>query len=104
MPSQQNAYVQAAKDNGLSIDALTLMMMNMGGTDNVKDSQTAVTGAAGQLEKIYGLQSGEGIKKMGMLPAIGVDNHGKIIDLTGITTRGSLYPILLPHPHLSCNI
>jgi hypothetical protein len=89
MPPQQQAYVQAAQSVGFAMDAVTLMTMNMGGTDPVKDSQTAVLGGAAQLEKIYSLPSGAGIKKMGMLPSIGVDNDKQVIDLKGITTRGS---------------
>jgi hypothetical protein len=91
MPEQQNAYVQAAQSNGLTIDALILMTMNMGGSNIVQDAQTAVTGAAIQLEKIYQLQSGQGMKKMGMLPAIGVDDSGQIINLPGIVARMSPY-------------
>lgn len=87
MPSPQFAYVQAAQSSGLSIDVLTLMTMNMGGTNPVQDAQTAITGGAAQMESIYELPTGSGIKKMGMLPAIGVDNNQQIVDLSGITTR-----------------
>lgn len=87
MPPQQQAYLQAAKNSGVTVDALTLMTMNMGGKDNVKDAQTAITNGAQQLAKIYSLKTGDAIKKMGMLPAIGVDNNGVIINLAGATTR-----------------
>lgn len=91
MPSQQNAYVQAAQTAGLSIDGLNLMTMNMGGSNVVSDAQTAITGAAAQLETIYELQKGQGIAKMGMVPAIGVDNNGQTIQVSDITTRMSQY-------------
>jgi len=86
MPPQQVAYVQAAKDNGLTIDGLTLMTMNFGGTDNVGDSKTAITGGASQLANIYGISNPAALNKMGMLPAIGVDNDQQVIDLAGMMT------------------
>ncbi|KAF8511086.1 hypothetical protein JB92DRAFT_2936123 [Gautieria morchelliformis] len=88
MPPQQQAYVQAAQSAGFAMDQVMLMTMNMGGTDIVKDAQTAVLGGAAQLEKIYSLPSGAGIKKMGMLPSIGVDNDNQVLDLAGATTLG----------------
>ncbi|KAF8511083.1 hypothetical protein JB92DRAFT_403005 [Gautieria morchelliformis] len=88
LPPMKEAYVQATQSAGFEMDVLMLMTMNMGGTDIVKDSQTAVLGGAAQLEKIYSLSSGEGIKKMGMLPSIGVDNYNGLLDLQGATTLG----------------
>src|SRR6202167_106805 len=87
MPSQQLAYLQAAKNSSLTVDAMTLMTMNMGGTDNVADAQTAIAGGAQQVATVYGLSIGDVTKKMGILPAIGVDNNGIVIDLAGATTR-----------------
>ncbi|KAJ6506627.1 hypothetical protein C8R45DRAFT_970160 [Mycena sanguinolenta] len=89
MPAQQQAYLQAAKDAGLTVDAVTLMTMNMGGTDNVADSQTAISGGAQQVATVYGISPADATKKMGMLPAIGVDNDGLVIDLAGATTLGN---------------
>lgn len=87
LPAQQQAYLQATKAAGLTPDAVTLMTMNMGGKDNVADAQTAVTGGAGQVGKVFGISTADATKKMGMLPAIGVDNDGVVIDLKGATTR-----------------
>ncbi|KAJ6568922.1 hypothetical protein B0H19DRAFT_1256616 [Mycena capillaripes] len=87
MPAEQQAYLQAAKDAGLAVDAVTLMTMNMGGTDNVADAQTAVAGGAQQVAEVFGISTADATKKMGMLPSIGVDNNGVVIDLTGATTR-----------------
>jgi hypothetical protein len=87
MPAQQQAYLQAAKDAGLIVDAVTLMTMNMGGTDNVADAQTAITGGAQQVADVFGISTADATQKMGMLPSIGVDNNGLVIDLTGATTR-----------------
>ncbi|KAJ7111018.1 hypothetical protein C8R44DRAFT_933932 [Mycena epipterygia] len=89
MPAQQQAYLQAAKDAGLTVDAVTLMTMNMGGTDNVADAQTAVAGGAQQVANVFGISTADATKKMGMLPSIGVDNNGLVIDLTGATTLGN---------------
>ncbi|KAJ7265561.1 hypothetical protein C8J57DRAFT_1229793 [Mycena rebaudengoi] len=88
MPAQQQAYIQAAKDAGLIVDVVTLMTMNMGGTDNVVDSQTAVASGAQQVANIFGISTADATKKMGMLPSIGVDNNHIVIDLTGATTLG----------------
>jgi hypothetical protein len=88
MPPQQLAYLQAAKNSGVTVDAMTLMTMNMGGTDNVADAQTAITGGTQQVATVYGLSTGDATKKMGMLPAIGIDNDGVVIDLAGATTLG----------------
>jgi hypothetical protein len=87
MPPQQLAYLQAAKNSGVTVDAMTLMTMNMGGTDNVADAQTAITGGTQQVATVYGLSTGDATKKMGMLPAIGIDNAEVVIDLAGATTR-----------------
>jgi hypothetical protein len=87
MPAEQQAYLRAAKDAGLAVDAVTLMTMNMGGTDNVADAQTAVSGGAQQVADVFGISTADATKKMGMLPSIGVDNNGVVIDLTGATTR-----------------
>jgi hypothetical protein len=87
MPAQQQAYIQAAKDAGLIVDVVTLMTMNMGGTDNVVDSQTAVASGTQQVANIFGISTADATKKMGMLPSIGVDNNHIVIDLTGATTR-----------------
>lgn len=92
MPGQQIDYVQTAKDNQLTIDSLILMTMNMGGTDGVKDTQTAIAGGISQLASIYGTTTDEATKKLGMLPAIGVDNSLLMVDLSGITTRASPDP------------
>ncbi|KAJ7438255.1 hypothetical protein FB451DRAFT_1192775 [Mycena latifolia] len=89
MPAQQQAYLQAAKDAGLTVDAVTLMTMNMGGTDSVADAQTAVAGGAQQVANVFGISTADATKKMGMLPSIGVDNNGVVINLTGATTRES---------------
>jgi len=89
MPGPQNDYVQTAKNNSLTIDALLLMTMDMGGTDNIKDSQTAIAGGISQLSSIYGITTEEAKKKIGMLPAIGVDDHLIIVSISGITTRTS---------------
>ncbi|KAJ7856225.1 hypothetical protein B0H14DRAFT_3136105 [Mycena olivaceomarginata] len=89
MPAEQQAYLRAAKDAGLAVDAVTLMTMNMGGTDNVADAQTAVSGGAQQVADVFGISTADATKKMGMLPSIGVDNNGVVIDLTGATTLGN---------------
>ncbi|KAF8183495.1 hypothetical protein K438DRAFT_1766782 [Mycena galopus ATCC 62051] len=89
MPSEQQAYLQAAKDAGLAVDAVTLMTMNMGGTDNVADAQTAVAGGAKQVAGVFGISTNDATQRMGMLPAIGVDNNGVVIDLNGATTLGN---------------
>jgi chitinase len=89
MAAEQQAYLQAAKDAGLAVDAVTLMTMNMGGTDNVADAQTAVAGGAQQVADVFGISTADATKKMGMLPSIGVDNNGVVIDLTGATTLGN---------------
>lgn len=85
MPSQQLAYVQAAASAQLTIDTLTLMTMNMGGKDNVADTKTAISGGAAQLAGVYKISTDDAIKKMGMLPAIGVDNNGVVVNLSGAT-------------------
>jgi len=89
MPAQQQAYLKAAQDAGLTVDAVTLMTMNMGGTDNVADAQTAVAAGAQQVAGILGISAADATKKMGMLPAIGVDNNQLVIDLAGATTLGN---------------
>ncbi|KAJ7866960.1 hypothetical protein B0H14DRAFT_3133026 [Mycena olivaceomarginata] len=89
MPAEQQAYLQAAKDAGLAVDAITLMTMNMGGTDNVADAQTAVAGGAQQVADVFGISTDDATKRMGMLPSIGVDNNGVVIDLTGATILGN---------------
>jgi hypothetical protein len=63
------------------------MTMNMGGTDNVADAQTAVSGGAQQVADVFGISTEDATKRMGMLPSIGVDNNGVVIDLTGATIR-----------------
>ena len=93
LPPQQQAYLQAAKTSGVTVDALTLMTMNMGGKDNVADAQSAIAGGTKQLASVYGLSMGDATKKMGMLPAIGVDNNGVVIDLGGATKREWVCPI-----------
>jgi hypothetical protein len=87
LPPKQQAYLQAAKTSGVTVDALTLMTMNMGGKDNVADAQSAIAGGTKQLASVYGLNMADATKKMGMLPAIGVDNNGVVIDLGGATKR-----------------
>ncbi|KAJ7193927.1 hypothetical protein GGX14DRAFT_587328 [Mycena pura] len=89
MPAEQQAYLQAAKDAGLTVDAVALMTMNMGGKDNVADAQTAIAGGARQVASVFGISTADAIKKMGMLPAIGVDNNGIVIDLGGAATLGN---------------
>jgi len=88
LPPQQLAYLQAAQKSGVTVDGLTLMTMNMGGKDNVADAQSAIGGGTKQLASVYSLSMADATKKMGMLPAIGVDNNGVIIDLGGATTLG----------------
>ena len=98
MPELQYAYVQAAKDNGLTIDSLSLMTMNMGGANIVDDSQTAIFGGAAQFATIYGISFTDAIKKMGMCPAIGIDNLRQHLDLAGIAIRTSReLALLLTH-------
>ncbi|KAF7368269.1 Chitinase [Mycena venus] len=89
MPDQQQAYLRAAKDAGLIVDAVTLMTMNMGGADNVADAQTAVAGGAQQVANIFEISTDDATKKMGMLPSIGVDNIGRVVNLTGAATLGN---------------
>jgi hypothetical protein len=91
MPSAQVDYIKAAQQSGVTIDTLTLMTMDMGGTDNVADAQTAITSGAQQLATVYNLQASDAMQKMGMLPAIGVDDNGVVIDLAGATTRECLF-------------
>ena len=69
------------------MDALTLMTMNMGGTNNLVDAQSAINGGTQQLAQVYGLSPTDAVKKMGMLPAVGVDNGGVVIDLVDGNTR-----------------
>lgn len=87
MHDDRVAYLKATKNSTLVIDALVLMTMNMGGKDNVADTQTAITGGAKQLASVYGISVAYATKKMGMLPAIGIDNDRIIIDLAGATKR-----------------
>jgi hypothetical protein len=68
-----------------------VMIMDMGVKDNVAAGQTAVTGAAAQLAKVQGISNADALKKMGMLPAIGQDDQGVVIDLAGATTRKSMF-------------
>src|ERR1700728_2755621 len=85
MPPAQVAYLQAANNSGVTVDAMTLMTMNMGGTDNVADAQTAIAGGAQQVATVYGLSTEDATQKMGMLPAIGIDNDGDVIDLARVS-------------------
>jgi len=89
MPAAQQVYLQAAQDAGLTVDALTLMTMDMGGTDIVADAQAAVSAGAQQVASILGISAADAIKKMGMLPAIGVDDQQQVLNLTGATTLGN---------------
>jgi chitinase len=88
---QDLAQVQAAQDAGVPIDTMMVMTMDMGVTDNVAASQTAVNGAAAQLAQVQGISTADALKKMGMLPAIGADDQGVVIDLAGATTRKSMF-------------
>jgi len=89
MPFRQFGYVTTTKDNGFTIDALVLMTMNMGGTNNVVDAQTAIMAGAGQLGFIYGISILNAVKMMGILLAIGVDNQHNLVNLEGIASRTS---------------
>jgi hypothetical protein len=89
MGGDQIKQLQAAKAAGLELDGVLLMTMNMlsAGGDNVQASQDAITGGAKQLSDTLGIGIEDATKKMGMVPSIGVDNNGVIIDLNGAKTR-----------------
>lgn len=89
LPDAQKAYLQAAQKSGVTVDGLTLMTMDMGngGKDNVGEAQTAISGGAAQLAEVFSLKLDDATKKMGLLPAIGVDDFGGVVDLGGATTR-----------------
>jgi hypothetical protein len=89
LPDPQKAYLQAAQKSGVTVDGLTLMTMDMGndGKDNVGDAMTAISGGAAQLAEVYSLNLDDATKKMGMLPAIGVDDFGGVVNLGGATKR-----------------
>jgi hypothetical protein len=104
LPGQQLAYLQAAQKSGVTVDGLTLMTMNMGGKDNVADAQAAIGGGTKQLASVYSLSMADATKKMGMLPAIGVDNNGVVINLAGATTRECvLYISPINHMYERCD-
>jgi hypothetical protein len=63
------------------------MTIDMGnrGKDNVGEGQTAISGGAAQLTEVYSLNLDDATKKMGMLPMIGVDDFGGVVNLGGVT-------------------
>lgn len=87
LPPPELAYLQATKNSSLEIDVLTLMLMNMGEKEAVDPSKKAITAAASQLAGIYNITAISAMQKMGMLPAIGVDNGEVVTNLTSATQR-----------------
>jgi hypothetical protein len=68
--------VQALKKAGVNLDVLSLMTMDMGVSDVLSGSEQAAKAGAKQLEQAYGLKSGEGIKRIGLIPMPGKDDQG----------------------------
>jgi hypothetical protein len=89
MSGDQIKQLKAAKKANLDLDGVLLMTMNMleTGGDNVKASQDAITGGAKQVSEALGISIEDATKKMGMVPAIGVDNNKNVIDLKGAKDR-----------------
>ncbi|KAH8814509.1 hypothetical protein DL96DRAFT_1820691 [Flagelloscypha sp. PMI_526] len=83
MGGDQARQVQAAKAANLDLDGILLMTMNFATGDNVKTSETSIAGGAQQVADIYGISLDAATRKMGMIPAIGADDGGVVIDLTG---------------------
>lgn len=82
---QQN-WVKAANESDFLMDGLNLMTMNMGGNDTAIDAQTAIKGGSDQLKKIYGDKIKSPMDRMGMIPAIGIDDTRQVLDLKGAKT------------------
>ncbi|KAH8814505.1 hypothetical protein DL96DRAFT_1623966 [Flagelloscypha sp. PMI_526] len=84
MGPDQIKQVQAAKDANLVLDGVLLMTMNFGTGENVKTSQAAIAAGAKQVSGLYGISLEDANKKMGMVPAIGVDDNKVVLDLNGV--------------------
>jgi len=86
LPDGQLAQVTAARDAGLEIDVLSLMVMDMGVPNVLSSSRSAITAGAAQLEKVYGLKRGTGMAQMGVIPMIGEDDQGAMFNLASATS------------------
>lgn len=102
LPQAQLAQVQAAKDAGVTIDILALMTMDMVPNNVEASSEAAVLAGAKQLEKVYGLRAGSGLKRMGVIPMIGKDDLGAHFSVSDAGKRKFLSTIIVRRGVLFC--
>jgi hypothetical protein len=93
LPQGQLAQVQALKKAGVILDVLSLMTMDMGVSNVLSASEQAATAGGKQFEKTFGVQAGEGIKHIGLIPMPGKDDQGTQFSVAQAKQRASSFVV-----------